>query len=225
MTVLKDRRVLVVGAGSPAEAIAGELSGDVCHSAASASDIDDSYVDRLVAQGVLTAGGLDLVVHAAYPAESRRATPIEELSAAKWHSACDLAIEAGIRLTRSSFVHLQARRGTIVYCVPLVGSTGATGFCALAAVSEGLRVLARSLARGWGRSGVRAHALSLHPELFVDAEHLEAATEATAMHEASLGHTPSISEIAAVIDQLAGPDTTALTGTTVVMDGGHWMAG
>ena len=51
-------------------------------------------------------------------------------------------------------------------------------------------------------------------------------SDATALHDAALGRLPSAAEIAAVIDALAdGRTTSGLTGASLVMDGGTWMAG
>ena len=219
------RDVLVVGGGDPAGAIAAELSGTVRLVTPEAHEVDDDYVDRLGRGGGDPVDGLDLVVHALYPAASRAPARIEDISPDAWRAGCDQPLEAGMRLARSAYRHLRAHRGTIVYCVPLVGAAGAAGFCPLAAVAEGLRVLARSLARGWGADGIRAHAVTLHPSMFLAPEHAAAALEANALHDLALGRLPSAAEVAAVIDGLADPAASGLTGASLVMDGGAWMAG
>ena len=219
------RDVLVVGGGDPAAALAAELMGDVVRVDPAPADVDDEFVDGLVRADGTAIGGLDLVVHALYPEQSRTPTLIDEMTDDDWAAACDAPLEAAIRLARSAHRHLAARHGTMVFCVPLVGAAGAAGFSALAAVAEGLRILARSLARGWGADGIRAHAVTLHPSMFLAPEHAAAAAEATALHDPALGRLPSAAETAAVIDTLANGATSGLTGASVVMDGGTWMAG
>ena len=220
------RDVLVVGGGDPAAALAAELSGEVRLVTPDAGDVDDGFVDRLSRPDGTPVSGLDLVVHALYPEQSRTPAPIDEMSEDEWAAACDTPLEAGIRLARGAHRHLAERRGAMVFCVPLTGAAGAAGFCALAAVAEGLRILARSLARGWGADGIRAHAVTLHPSMFVLPEHAAAAIAATALHDPALGRLPSAAEIAAVIDGLADDRRTpGLTGASLVMDGGTWMAG
>ena len=219
------RDVLVVGGGDPAASLATELSGNVRLVAPAPAEVDDGFVDRLGCADGSPIDGLDLVVHALYPALSRTPALIDEMSPETWRAACDEPLEAGMRVARSALRHLRMRRGVIVYCVPLVGTAGAPGFCALAAVAEGLRVLARSLARGWGGEGVRAHAVALHPSMFLAPEHAAAALEANALHDPALGRLPSAAEVAAVIDRVADPAASGLTGASLVMDGGAWMAG
>ena len=220
------RDVLVLGAGNPGAALATEMSGDVVLVDPDPADADDGFVDGLARADGTPIDGLDLVVHALYPAVSRTPAPIEEMTADDWAAACDDPLEAGIRLARGAHRHLAARQGTIVFCVPLVGAAGAANLVALSALAEGLRVLARSLARSWGADGIRAHAVTLHPSMFLPPEHAAAAAEATALHDPALGRLPSAAEIASVIDALAAARMTAgLTGASLVMDGGTWMAG
>ena len=219
------RDVLVVGGGDPATALAAELSGEVRHVAPDAVDVDDDFVGRLSRADGTPIDGLDLVVHALYPEQSRTPALIDEMTEDDWTAACDAPLEAGIRLARSAYSHLAVRRGTIVFCVPLVGAAGAANFVALSALAEGLRVLARSLARSWGSEHIRAHAVTLHPSMFLAPEHAAAAAEATALHDPALGRLPAAAEVAAVIDTLADGATGGLTGASVVMDGGAWMAG
>ena len=221
-----NRDVLVVGGGDPAAVLAADLSGDVVRADPSPADVDDGFVDGLVRADGTSIDGLDLVVYALYPASSRTPAPIEEMTIEDWAAACDDPLEAAIRVARGAHRHLAARRGTIVFCVPLAGAAGAASFVALSALAEGLRILARSLARSWGSDRIRAHAVTLHPSMFLSPEHAAAATAATALHDPALGRLPSPAEIAAVIDGLADSRMTAgLTGASLVMDGGTWMAG
>lgn len=218
------RDILVVGGDDPATALASELSGNVLHVAPGAEEVDDGFVDGVRRADGTAVNGLDLVVHALYPQQSRTPARIDEMTEREWAAACDDPLEAAIRLARGSHRHLAARQGTIVFCVPLVGAAGAASFVALSALAEGLRVLARSLARSWGPEQIRAHAVTLHPSMFLAPEH--AATAATALHDPALGRLPSATEIAAVIDALADDRVTAgLTGASLVMDGGTWMVG
>ena len=214
------RDVLVVGGGDPATAVAAELSGDVLLVDPAPSDVDDGFVDGLARSDGSPVDGLDLVVHALYPAGSRTPARIDELTVDGWAAACDDPLEAAIRLARGVHRHLAARRGTIVVCVPLVGAAGAANLVALSALAEGLR------ARSWGPDRIRAHAVTLHPSIFLAPEHAPAVVDATALHDAALGRLPSAAEIASVIDTLAdGQATAGLTGASLVMDGGTWMTG
>lgn len=219
------RDVLVVGGGEPAAALAAAVSGTVVRATPEAGEVDDGFVDRIGRGDGGLIDGLDLVVHALYPEQSRTPARIGEMTDDYWAAACDAPLEAAIRLARGAHRHLAARRGTIIFCVPFVGSAGGARLSALAGLAEGLRILARSLARGWGTDGIRAHALALHPSMFLTNEHAAVAAGATALHDPALGRLPTVAEIAAVMDRLADPAAAGLTGASLVMDGGAWMAG
>lgn len=180
--------------------------------------ITDHTVDEL---GV---DGLDLVVHCAYPSISRRRRPLVDLTADEWRAACDEPFEGAIRLARGTHRHLAARNGTIVFVVPVMASAGADGFAPLATAAEGVRILAKSLARTWGGSGIRAHALTLDPHHFLDPTDAEGIAEANALHDPPLG-APDAADVAGVIDLLTADPASTLTGTSLVVDGGLWMPG
>ena len=219
------RDVMVVGGGDPAASLANGLTGNVRLATPAPAEVDDDFVERFGEVSGSPIGGLDLVVHALYPQASRSRCRIEDMSPQHWRAACDEPLEAGMRLARSAYEHLRQRQGVILYCVPLVGSSGAGDFSALAAVAEGLRVLARSLARGWGGDGIRAHAITLHSGIFVRSADVTAATEATSLHEPALARLPSIAQVASMINLLCSPEAGSLTGASLIMDGGSWMTG
>ena len=110
---------------------------------------------------------LDLVVWADYAPASLRPRPLAETTAAGWHEACDHPLRTAIDLTRAVHPRLAAGRGTIVFVVPLMASAGGSGYAALATVGEGVRILAKSLAKTWGGDGITAHAVTLDPHAFL----------------------------------------------------------
>ncbi len=216
---------LVVGAGDPADPIGRGLAtqGFTVHRLG-----DDAVVwtDTTVTESVPTLDGLDLVVHARYPAVSRRKADLIDLSARDWHDACDEPLEAAIRLARGAHPLLAARKGTIVFLVPLMASAGGEGFAAMAGAAEGARLLAKSLAKTWGGEGIRAHALTLDPGAFLAPDDASGMAEANSLHDPPLGRVPDLeTEVAPIVAALARDDLRALTGSSLVADGGLWMPG
>jgi NAD(P)-dependent dehydrogenase (short-subunit alcohol dehydrogenase family) len=216
------RRVLVLGDGEPADSVAAALAADiVIHSSPTISEIDDESVDRMLGDDE----GVDIVVHALYPAECRLSKPLLELTEDEWRNRCDEPLEAAIRLARGSHRHLLAGKGTIVYLVPLMGAAGGSGFAPFVGAAEGVRVLARSLARSWGRDGIRSHSMTLDPSVFLAPEHAAAVAQASTIHPPALGRLPDVDEIVAAIEHISSSEFSGLTGTSLVMDGGAWMVG
>ncbi|MDG2027166.1 MAG: SDR family oxidoreductase [Acidimicrobiales bacterium] len=217
-------RALIVGAGDPASSVAAGLDARgwaVQHLDDDSIEWTDATVDQHAAPG-----GIDLVVHARYPAASRRKADLVSLSAVDWHAAADEPLEAAIRLARGAHPRLAEAGGTIVFLVPLMASAGGEGFAPLATAAEGSRLLAKSLAKTWGGDGIRAHALTLDPSAFLDADDAAGMAEANALHDPPLGHVPDLSsEITPIVDALTTGDLAALTGASLVADGGLWMPG
>ena len=184
---------------------------------------DDPTTDHTVDElGVV---GLDLVVHCAYPDLARRRHDLVELTADQWTTACDEPLEDAIRLARGAHPHLAARGGTIVFLVPLMASAGGEGFTPFATAAEGVRLLAKSLAKTGGPDGISAHALTLDPHAFLDDADADGIAVANALHDPPLGYVPDRDDVARVIRWLDSADSGALTGASLVVDGGLGMPG
>ncbi|GJM37558.1 MAG: hypothetical protein DHS20C19_09250 [Acidimicrobiales bacterium] len=218
------RTALIVGAGDPATSVAAGLIalGWTVH------HLDDdalAWTDTTVADEVGDEP-IDLVIHARYPAASRHRAELTTLSADDWHAAADEPLEAAIRLARGAHGPLAATSGTLVFLVPLMASAGGEGFAPFATAAEGARLLAKSLAKTWGGDGIRAHALTLDPAAFLDPADAAGMAEANALHDPPLGRVPDLhDDVAPIIDALTRGETAALTGASLVVDGGLWMPG
>lgn len=219
----KSRTTLVVGGGDPADSIAMGLRGagwEILRLS------DEPIQDDTIATAFPTLQRLDLVVHARYPSACRQPKDLFEMTPEQWHEACDEPLEAGIRLARAAHEPLHAAKGTIVFVVPLMASAGGAGFAAFSGAAEGLRLLAKSLAKSWGNDGIRAHAITLDPSAFLAPEDTRGIAEANSLHDPPLSCTPDLaSEIALMIDALTTSTFGALTGASLVADGGLWMPG
>jgi len=170
--------------------------------------------------------GLDLVVHCAYPAQSCRYQRLTTLSDDDWATMSDRQLENAVRLARAAHPLLKARHGTIVFVVPLMASAGGDGFAALATAAEGIRILAKSLAKSWGDDAITAHAVTLDAGAFVESAPANTLAKSNALHDSPLGRVPDDrDDVAPIIEWLAGPAAAPLTGTSLVVDGGLWMPG
>lgn len=222
------RRVgLIVGAGSPATEIGDGLEGRGWTILRMHDDTvawTDDRVDELMADAEVEQ--LDLVVHARYPAPARKKRELMSLDAADWHAMADEPLEAAVRLARGAHPRLAASHGTIVFLVPLMASAGGEGFAAMATAAEGIRLLAKGLAKTWGSDGIRAHAITLDPSAFLSSADAAGMAEANSLHDPPLGGVPGLTdEVAGIVDTLTSADVRPLTGASLVVDGGLWMPG
>ena len=219
------RTALIIGAGDPAEPVARGLA---------AADwailrVDDdtlAWTDDTLAEQFPDVDRLDLVVHARYPARARTRSMLTELTAEEWRIMADEPLEAAIRLARAAYPALHSGGGTIVFLVPLMASAGGEGFAPMATAAEGIRLLAKGLAKTWGHDGIGAHAITLDPSAFLAAAAAAGMAEANSLHDPPLGRVPDLeAEVAPIVDSLTSDDLSALVGASLVVDGGLWMPG
>ena len=219
------RTALIVGADDPADSIASGLA-DAGWVVLRIDDDDLMWDDHTIAAAFPDLDGLDLVVHARYPAASRQRDALMELTDDDWRIRADEPFEATIRLARSAHPYLAASAGTIVFLVPLMASAGGEGFAPMATAAEGARLLAKSLAKTWGDDHIRAHAITLDPSAFLAPDEAAGMAEANSLHDPPLGRVPDLStEVAPIVNALTTDDFTSLLGASLVVDGGLWMPG
>lgn len=169
---------------------------------------------------------LDLVLWADYVAASTAATPLTDLTLADWSAQCDEPLRAAIDLARAVHPRLAAADGTIVFAVPLMASAGGDRFTALASVGEGVRILAKSLAKTWGGDGITAHAITLDPHAFLAASDAVGIAADNALHDPPLGRVPDdAADVAPIVEWLTTDPAAPWTGGSLVIDGGLWMPG
>lgn len=224
------RTALIVGAGDPAAGIAAGLTEAEWH-VLRLTDDEIAWTDQTVTEqlpDLKSPGleGLDLVVHARYPAASRRRADLMDLSAEDWHRMADEPLESAVRLTRSAYPYLAATKGTLVFLVPLMASAGGEGFSPIACAAEGVRLLAKSVAKSWGDHEIRVHAITLDPGAFLSPADADGMAEANSLQDPPLGRVPDLTtEVAPIVEALTTHDFTALVGASLVVDGGLWMPG
>jgi 3-oxoacyl-[acyl-carrier protein] reductase len=115
------------------------------------------------------------------------------------------------------------RGGTIVFVIPTVAMTGAAGLVPYATAMEGQRALVRSAARQWGALGIRVNCVA--PPLEMMGDTVVATEEAAPLNTSALGRLPDgRGDFAPVIAMLASAGGHFVTGTTIPVDGGVWMA-
>ncbi|MEZ5165970.1 MAG: hypothetical protein R2695_05575 [Acidimicrobiales bacterium] len=77
------------------------------------------------------------------------------------------------------------------------------GFAPFATAAEGVRLLAKSLAKTWGGDGIRAHAITLDPSAFLDPVDAAGMAEANALHAPPLGSVPALAtDVTAIVESL-----------------------
>ena len=225
MRPITGRSAVVTGSGRLADRLLDGL--EELGVAAESLDCDfgsEAEVRDAIAAADARLDGIDQIVHtwiAPGVATARRFADIDEDA---WAAGCERSLDAAWWLARAAVEPLRASAGSLVFVVPTVGMAGAAEFTMLAAVAEGIRVLAKGCGRQWGTDGVTVNTMAAAPHHWVDADTGDALTRAISLSTPAFGGSGDIAtDLAPLIALLDDPDAHFLTAGTIVADGGTWM--
>ena len=148
-------------------------------------------------------GPVDGVVHVVTGDLDER--PLAATTVEEWADRCDRPLTDAIDAAQAAHPRL-GRGGRLVFVVPSFGLTGAAGLAPLATAAEGVRSLAKTSARQWGADGITVSCVARRVAGPVVA--IESMPE------------PTIDDVADAVALLLSEHSGAVTGTTLVVDGG-----
>jgi len=219
-------KVVVTGRrAEPLEAVAAEIDGR----AVAGDTSDDDHVRAAVAAARDAFGGLDVVVANAGLGFGGAAADVDD---ERWQQTLDVNLTGAFRLARAAIPSLVERGGGSIVLVSSVSAlVSGTDGAAYVTSKAAMLGLARSIAVDYGPSGIRANALCPG---WVETPMGDGSMESLmTKHGISLGeayrlvtqHIPlrrpaTADEIAACCLFLTSDESSIVTGTTLVADGG-----
>jgi meso-butanediol dehydrogenase / (S,S)-butanediol dehydrogenase / diacetyl reductase len=228
--VAEGARVVVTGRRKePLDAVAAEtggigVPGDVT---------DPEHAPAAVRAAVDAFGGLDIVVANAGVGFGGTAGDVDD---ERWQRTLDVNVTGVLRLVRAALpVLIERGGGSIVLVSSTSGLVSGTDSAAYVTSKHGLIGLARSLAVDYGPSGIRANALCpgwvVTPMADEEMDYLAAERGITredayrlATSTVPLRRPATAEEIAACALFLAGDESSIVTGSMLVADGGGMAA-
>jgi NAD(P)-dependent dehydrogenase (short-subunit alcohol dehydrogenase family) len=165
----------------------------------------------------------ELVVLSIVPEAAMRPVAIADASEADWRAAAMEGLRTTVRVLQALGPHLKAKGGAVVFVAPSLSLVGTPEMVALTTLLEGQRGLMKSVARQWGGAGVTLNWIAAAPRALAPFADVVLASRPDAVSVA-LGHAPDpATEIAPALAFLAGDAGRAMTGATLMLDGGEWM--
>jgi 3-oxoacyl-[acyl-carrier protein] reductase len=225
MGPITDRSVVVTGDGPLAE----ELLDGLDALGVAAEPLESTFESEGAVREVIAAAdarlhGIDQVVHTWMAPNVVTPHRFVDLTDDEWAEGCERSLAAAWWLARASAAPLRASSGSLVFVVPTLGMAGAAEFTMLAAVAEGVRVLAKGCGRQWGVDGATVNTIAAAPHHWVDADTADALTRAISLSSPAFGGHGSVADdLAPLIALLEDPDAHFLTAATLVADGGTWV--
>lgn len=219
-------RCVVVGAGSPiAAAVAERLAAhgrDVEVVDPARSPLTDPATVHAAFEDVCGGGPLEAVVHVDVPAVATRPAALVELDPEGWDLRCEALVRSTLLVLQEAHRRLPDG-GSIVVVLPTIALTGADGLSAWSAAAESQRIMAKVAARRWGARGINVHVVAVPPELFVAGERAGSSTSRSKAGPALPSEAASPGAAADLVHLVLRHEARALTGSTLVADGGQLM--
>lgn len=147
------------------------------------------------------------------------------MSADQWQSVIETNLSSLYRMCKAcARSMMKARRGRIINITSVVGAMGNAGQTNYAAAKAGVMGFSRALARELGGRGITVNAVAPG---FIDTDMTRALPEKSRqemLQHIALNRLGTTQEIAAAVAFLAGPGAGYITGATLHVNGGMYMA-
>jgi len=205
------------------EAVVSEINGRGGQAVMALADVSDpAAVGRMVSDAAAAFGGIDILVS---NAGLRRQTPFLDMSLDEWREILSVALDGAFILARAVAPHMIRRGGGAIVALSGISThIGTANRCHVSASKAGLEGLIRALAIELAPHGITANCVAPGSVDTVRGE--SAGGRPTNLDDASipLRRKATLEDIAGMVRHLAGPDGAYITGQTIHVNGGRYLA-
>jgi 3-oxoacyl-[acyl-carrier protein] reductase len=184
---------------------------------------DAAMAEGLVERILKERGGLGVLVNNAGITRDQLAMRMKDDD---WSAVVETNLTAVFRLSRLVMrPMMKARHGRIINITSVVGAMGNAGQANYAAAKAGVAGMTRALARELGSRNITVNCVAPG---FIDTDMTRSLPEeqvSTLKNQIALGRFGAPEDIAAAVGFLAGPGAAYVTGVTLHVNGGMYMAG
>jgi NAD(P)-dependent dehydrogenase (short-subunit alcohol dehydrogenase family) len=179
-------------------------------------------VERAFTETAATFGApVRAVVHAAMNPIAYQPGELADVDDEHWDLIWEGTMRVALAVLQASFASMRGHDGRIVFVAPTVSMSGAERLVPYTTALEGQRLLAKSAARQWGPDGITVNCVAVAPEQVPTG----VSSTATSLAPAALcGAGEPEHDLGPVVAFLLGDAGHFVTGATISVDGGVWMA-
>ena len=193
-------------------------------SCAVAADVRDPVaVDAAVAETVATLGRLDILVNGA---AGNFLCLAEDLSPNGFGAVVDIDLKGTFHMSKAALPHLKATGGVVLNISATLHYSGTAAQLHVSAAKAGVDALTRVLAVEWGQYGIRVNGIAPGP--IAETEGVKrlmvGASKERAVATTPLGRLGTIADVSDAALFLCSEAASFITGVTLVVDGGLWLA-
>jgi 3-oxoacyl-[acyl-carrier protein] reductase len=183
---------------------------------------DGAAIERLVETIGSESGAVSILVN---NAGITRDQLLMRMKDADWQAVLDTNLSSVYRCSKAVLRGMvKARKGRIVSIASVIGLTGNAGQANYAAAKAGIIAFSKSLAREIGSRGVTVNVVAPG---FIDTDMTRALPQeqrTALLGQIALGRLGAAADIAKAVAFLASPDSAYITGETLHVNGGMYMA-
>lgn len=216
-------RAIVTGADQPlgAAAALGLRSSGWSVDVIKAAEANCVRISAAVTAAAEAFGGVDLVVISGWAASQLAPVPFEAIDDAAFAAMWEGGMQGMLWTLQAAIPHLRHSGGSVIVMMPTTGMTGGANFASAAATFEGQRILMKAAARQLGPQGIRVNAIAVGAELVLtDAD----AADVHYLAPPAIADEQAAVDVVEIITFLAGAAGRHLSGQTITIDGGRWLA-
>ena len=206
------------------EPTAREIESLGRRSVAVAADVrNPSAVAAAVARTTGEFGRLDILINGAagnFPCFA------EHLSPNGFSSVIDIDLKGTFHVTKAALPHLKETRGVVINISATLQNAGTQAQLHVCAAKAGIDALTRVLAVEWGGYGIRVNGIAPGPIADTEGTRrlLVGAARRNVERMTPLGRLGAIDDISHAALFLCSSAASHITGVTLVVDGGLWLA-
>lgn len=165
----------------------------------------------------------DVIVHSVYDDATIVSRPLAALSDEAWREGVNRPLETAILALQAIGLAYPEAPPPIVFVGPSLAFSGGEGLSLLTAAAEGQRALMKAAARQWGKRGFRFTWIALDPIIFAPALADAKLPRSQDPNPPAIGRMPGLEDLADLLALIADPRGRALTGASLMLDGGELM--
>lgn len=193
-------------------------------SLAVAADVRDPVeVEAAVHKTVAALGRLDILVNGA---AGNFLCLAEDLSPNGFGAVVDIDLKGTFHMSKAALPHLKATGGLVLNISATLHYLGTVAQLHVSAAKAGVDALTRVLAVEWGQYGIRVNGIAPGPVAETEGAKrlLVGSSRERAIKSTPLGRLGAISDVSDAALFLCSEAAAFITGVTLVVDGGLWLA-